>query len=121
MEFGEMVVQQRSKLKMTLRQFCRLANLDASNWSKTERGRKTPPQGKEKLMKIAEILEIKDDINLLEGFLDSAKIAASKLPDFVNNNKELKKMLPVYLRALDSTKLNKKELLKVINIIRGVK
>ena len=44
--FGEFIKQLRLQNRITLREFCRLAGIDPSNWSKIERGMLQPPKSK---------------------------------------------------------------------------
>jgi len=63
-KFGEYIKDLRVEKEITLREFCKTAGLDPSNWSKIERGIHTPPKSKE-------VLETKQEfeitINLLKG------------------------------------------------------
>ena len=46
-DFGRFVKEMRTRKGMSLREFCRLANLDPGNWSKVERGKFPPPKSRE--------------------------------------------------------------------------
>ena len=56
--FGDFIKEKRINKEITLREFCRQLELDASNWSKIERGVMSPPQDEEKLKQIAKVLGI---------------------------------------------------------------
>ena len=43
--FGDFIKEKRINKEITLREFCRQLELDASNWSKIERGVMSPPPG----------------------------------------------------------------------------
>ena len=58
--FGEYIRNLRIENNLTLREFCKSAKLDPSNWSKIERGIAPPPKSKIILHGIAEILHIDD-------------------------------------------------------------
>lgn len=49
--YGEFIKELRVKKEISLREFCKQIEMDASNWSKTERGLLAPPQDEEKLKK----------------------------------------------------------------------
>ncbi len=53
----------RIKQGITLREFCKSANLDPSNWSKIERNILQPPKSKEVLSTIANALNLKENQN----------------------------------------------------------
>ena len=56
--FGEFIKERRIARAITLRKFCQELDLDASNWSKVERGLLSPPQDEEKLRRIADLIGI---------------------------------------------------------------
>ena len=73
--FGDFIKKKRLEKKLSLREFCKLLNEDASNWSKVERGKAAPTKDAKKLEKIAHILGIKknsEDWNTLIDFADTA-------------------------------------------------
>ena len=57
-DFGRFVKEMRTRKGMSLREFCRLANLDPGNWSKVERGKFPPPKSRKVVSDIASILLI---------------------------------------------------------------
>ena len=57
--FGEFVKGKRIAKEISLRKFSLLIDVDASNWSKVERGLLSPPQDENKLELIARKLGIK--------------------------------------------------------------
>ena len=52
--FGEFIKKRRIDKGLGLREFCKQIEMDASNWSKVERGVLSPPQDEEKLRNIAQ-------------------------------------------------------------------
>ena len=42
--FGKFIKERRIEKGLTLREFCKLIEVDASNWSKIERGLLSPPK-----------------------------------------------------------------------------
>jgi transcriptional regulator with XRE-family HTH domain len=58
--FGEYLKGKRLEKDLTLRDFCRSAGEDPSNWSKVERGILPPPTDEARLTNIAGILGLED-------------------------------------------------------------
>ena len=119
--FGEYVKNKRMEKDLTLREFCRRLEEDASNWSKIERGIMGPPQDEGKLKKIAAILGIEEGSEEWYRFHDMAKIGAGIIPDYIMSEKEIVDALPVFFRTIGSVKPTKEELEDFIETIkRGI-
>jgi transcriptional regulator with XRE-family HTH domain len=119
--FGEYVKIKRLEKKLTLREFCRRLDEDASNWSKIERGIMGPPQDIGKLKKIATILDIAEGSAEWNRFRDLATVGAGIIPDYIMSDKEVVEVLPVFFRTVGSVKPTKEELKEFIETIkRGV-
>ena len=116
--FGEFIKERRIQKALTLREFCRLIETDASNWSKTERGLLPPPQNEEKLRKIAEILEIPIGSDLWFEMRDKAELDAGIIPTDILSDGEVLKSLPMFFRTIRSEKPSSEDLDKLIEIIR---
>ena len=117
--FGKFIKQQRLAKKLTLRNFCRQLNEDASNWSKVERGKISPPQDKQKLSKIASILGIVEGSQAWQDMFDYSAIDAGKIPDYLLSDKEIIDILPVFFRTVGNTKPTPEELKQLITTIRN--
>lgn len=98
MTFGEYVKNRRGALGLSLRQFCLRHRVDASNWSKLERGILPPPQH-DKLREYAEHLEIGEGSGEWYVFFDLAAAETGRLPEDLQGQELLKKM-PVFFRTL---------------------
>jgi transcriptional regulator with XRE-family HTH domain len=72
--FGVFLKEMRAKKGLTLREFCRLANLDPSNWSKVERGLLPPPKDRKVIGDIASVLFIAKDSEDWNRLFDLAAI-----------------------------------------------
>jgi transcriptional regulator with XRE-family HTH domain len=119
--FGEYVKKRRLEKDLTLREFCRRLEEDASNWSKVERGVMGPPKDKEKLKKIAAILDIKEQSNEWKELTDMASIGAGAIPEYIMSDKNIVDALPVFFRTIGSVKPTKEEIEELIKTIkRGV-
>ncbi|MCX6878709.1 MAG: helix-turn-helix transcriptional regulator [Verrucomicrobia bacterium] len=97
MKFGEFVKNRRIDAGLTLRSFCREIGMDASNWSKIERGIIPPPQDPAFLAKIACLLGLGDGERV--ELADSAAVARGQLPSDFQGADILAK-LPAFFRAI---------------------
>jgi len=118
MSFGAFIKEKRNKAGLSLREFCRILNEDASNWSKVERGILSPPQDEDKLKKIAKIVKIKAGSDDWKTLSDYANIDAGRIPDYLMSDKEVLKALPVFFRTIGSIKPTQEELSKLIETIK---
>jgi transcriptional regulator with XRE-family HTH domain len=116
--FGKFIKERRIKKELTLREFCKLIEVDASNWSKIERGLLAPPRSDYKLRKIAEILEIPVGSDLWFEMKDRAELDTGNIPSDIRSDKELIGQLPMFFRTIRSEKPSAEELDKLIDIIR---
>jgi transcriptional regulator with XRE-family HTH domain len=116
--FGDYVKNRRVEKELTLREFCRRLEEDASNWSKIERGVMGPPQDMGKLKKIANLLDIAEGSGEWEEFLDLARVGAGIIPDYIMSDKEVVDVLPVFFRTVGSVKPTKEKLEEFIETIR---
>ena len=112
---GEFVKNMRMKNRITLREFCRLAKIDPSNWSKIERGVLQPPKSKEVLDEIAQILKLEKGSEEYHLLFDLAAI--SFIPKDLVGDKSVVDKLPVFLRTLRGQPPTRKELEKLIEIL----
>ncbi len=116
--FGEYVKQKRLDRNLSLRMFCKILNEDASNWSKIERGKLSPPQDRKKLKKIAAILGIDESSNDWNTLIDTAYVDAGKIPDYLMSDKDIINALPVFFRTIGNEKPTPEELKRFIEKIR---
>ena len=117
--FGEFVKNLRIERDIGLREFCPRLSVDASNWSKIERGILSPPQDNEKLEQIAEILDIDLHSDLFDELKDKAAIDAGIIPKDILSDQETLRSLPLFFRTVRSEKPTSEELEKLIEKIRG--
>jgi transcriptional regulator with XRE-family HTH domain len=116
--FGEFIKERRINKGISLREFCKRIDIDASNWSKVERGLLAPPQDEERLKKIAQVLDIKVNSALLKELKDKANIDAGIIPEDILSDKKVLNSLPVFFRTVRSEKPTPEELDKLIAIIK---
>jgi len=116
--FGEFIKEKRIERGISLREFCKRIESDASNWSKVERGLLAPPQDEEKLRKIAQVLNIKFGSSLWEEMKDKANIDAGIIPEDILTDEKVLNSLPLFFRTLRSEKPTPEELDKLIDMVR---
>jgi transcriptional regulator with XRE-family HTH domain len=116
--FGEFIKENRIEKGLSLREFCKRIEVDASNWSKIERGLLAPPQEEEKLKKIAQVLDIKPKSPVWEEMKDKANIDAGIIPEDMRTDEKVMNSLPMFFRTLRSEKPTPEELDRLIDMIR---
>jgi transcriptional regulator with XRE-family HTH domain len=116
--FGEFVKERRIKKGISLREFCKLLEVDASNWSKVERNLLGPPQDEKKLIRIAQLLGIEVGSSTWTEMEDLASIGAGIIPEDIRSDERVLKSLPMFFRTLRSDKPSSKELDKLIEMVR---
>lgn len=114
--FANFIRGKRIAAGFTLREFCRLSGFDASNWSKIERGIKTPPQSKIVLDEIAVVLKIKEGCQEYKELMDLA--ALSTVPEELIES-EILEQLPVFFRTVRGEKPTAEELNTLITKIKS--
>jgi transcriptional regulator with XRE-family HTH domain len=111
--FHEFIKQKRVEKEITLREFCRAAELDPSNWSKVERGLADPPKSKEMLERISEALRLdKEEKNTL---LDLAMIES--IPMDLRPEENILEKLPLFFRTVRGEKPTEQELRDLIKAL----
>jgi len=116
--FGEFIKEKRIAKGMSLREFCKRMEIDASNWSKIERGLLAPPQDEEKLRNIARVLDIRIGSPLWKEMKDKANIDAGIIPEDILSDEKVLNSLPIFFRTIRSEKPNPEDLDKLIDMIR---
>jgi transcriptional regulator with XRE-family HTH domain len=116
--FGEFIKKLRSDQRLGLREFCIAAGCDPSNWSKTERGLLSPPQDQEVLNRISVILGLAENSKERELLFDYAAVDAGRIPQYVLEDAELVKRLPVFFRTATGKKPTAEELVQLAEILR---
>jgi transcriptional regulator with XRE-family HTH domain len=118
MTFGDLIKKIRTEKRLGLREFCLAADFDPSNWSKVERGVLSPPQDQKVLNRIAAILGLPENSKERENLFDFAAIDAGKIPQYVLDDAELVKRLPVFFRTATGKKPTVDELKKLAEILK---
>ena len=118
MTFGEFVRTKRLEVELGLREFCKLAETDPSNWSKVERGILPAPSDRDFLERIAKLLKLKKGTPDWFTFFDLASISQQKIPDDVYEDEDVISALPVFFRTVRGEKPSEEELDKLIDLLK---
>ena len=114
--FSDTVKSLRLEKRLTLRDFCEQAGLDASNWSKVERGINPPPGDLETLERLANFFGLTGAKKL--AFMDEAALQRREIPADVAENEVLQRALPAFFRAARGHELSEAELKELASDIR---
>lgn len=113
--FGKFVREIRIKNSITLREFCRNAKHDPSNWSKIERGIGQPPKSELILQNIAENLNIEEGT---EEYITLLELAAFEyIPTELLSNQSIVDKLPVLFRTVRGHKPSQEQLEELIKML----
>jgi len=118
MTFGQFVREKRLNVNISLREFCDLAKVDPSNWSKIERGRLPLMDDREKLEMIAGLIGLEHGTTEWLKFFDLAMIAQKKIPEELYSDEEVLSALPVFFRTVRGDKPTREELDKLIELLK---
>ena len=119
--FGEFIKEKRISKGISLREFCKRLKIDASNWSKVERGLLAPPQDQERLREIARALGIRFGSALWREMKDKANIDAGIIPEDILSDEKVLNSLPMFFRTIRSEKPTPEDLDKLIDMIKSVR
>jgi len=120
-KFGQLLKDLRIKRNLSLREICKLADYDASNWSKIEREKMPPPADKNTLIKWAKILGLSPNKKELNDFLDCAAIAQGIIPEDILTDADTVKLLPAFFRTIRDEKPTKQEIEALFKMIKNNK
>jgi len=118
MTFGEFVRTKRLEVELSLREFCKQAETDPSNWSKVERGILPAPANREFLESVAKLLKLKKGERDWFAFFDLAAISQQKIPDDVYEDENVLSALPVFFRTVRGERPSSEELDKLIALLK---
>ena len=115
--FNEYVKNLRLEKGISLREFCRRAGIDTSNWSKIERGILPPPKSKKVLESIREVLSLTESSDEYQTLKELTVIA--HIPAKILDNQTVIDKLPLFFRTLRGDKPTEKELDNLIKLLKG--
>jgi transcriptional regulator with XRE-family HTH domain len=117
-KFGLFLKELREKRGLSLREFCRLANLDPGNWSKVERGIFPPPKSRKVIDDISSVLLLERGSEERETLFDLAAIG--HIPSDFLADRGTEDRMTVFFRAANSSKdISAKEIRRLIGALRG--
>jgi transcriptional regulator with XRE-family HTH domain len=96
-KFGALLKEKRIEKELTLRDCCKMLEVDPSNWSKIERNINTAPK-EEVLGKWADFFDLAPVERQL--FFDLAAISRQSLPPDLLSDDEVAALLPVFFRGV---------------------
>lgn len=111
--FHQFVKEKRMEKQITLREFCRSAEVDPSNWSKIERGLAEAPKSKEFIDRIAAVLALNREE---KATLHDLAIIES-IPEDLRPEEEILEKLPIFFRTVRGDKPSEEELRELIRMI----
>lgn len=111
--FHQFIKEKRMEKQITLREFCRSAEVDPSNWSKIERGLSEAPKSKDFINRIATVLEL--DAEEKATLHDLAIIES--IPEDLRPDEEILEKLPIFFRTVRGDKPSEEELKQLIKLI----
>ena len=118
-QFGQHVKGLREKRGLSLREFCRLADLDPSNWSKVERGLLSPPRSRKVLNDIASVLLIPKDSEEWHMIFDMAAIG--HIPVDLVGGARVAERLPIFFRTARGAKMDANMIRELRELFGGKK
>ena len=118
-KFGKILKRLRIEKELSLREICKLASYDPSNWSKIERGVISPPSEEKTLRKWARILGLSKKPKEFQEFIDRARIAQGIIPQDILSKKDMVKCMPAFFRTLRNEKPTKEEIDRLIETVRN--
>jgi transcriptional regulator with XRE-family HTH domain len=115
MNFGNYVKERRIAAGRTLRNFCRDAAIDPSNWSKIERGILPPPDDARFLSRVADALALSGEQR--SEFLDLAALSRGRIPADLKDAELLGRM-PAFFRAIRGQEYTPEDFEKLLSDVR---
>lgn len=118
MNFGTKIKDLRIRAQMTLRNFAKRLDIDASNWSKIERGIIPPPAPETLIERITPILNLSAAES--QELLDLAAISRRELPADLQENTLLLSKMPAFFRAMKDREYTEEDLDRLIGDITKI-
>lgn len=120
MGFGTYFKKKRKETGLTLRQFCENKGLDAAYISRLENGIISPPRKRALIKSLATAIKIKEGSSEWVRFFDLAATSRGEFPkDIKENFPSVIKYLPAFLRSVKKKKIKKKDIEKLIKLIKN--
>lgn len=118
MNFGELLKDIRIAKGLTLRQCSERLRVDASNWSKIERGIVPAPKDPAIVDAWADALELTGDAR--RNLLDTAALSRRELPADIASDERVMAALPAFFRAARGSELDDAALKQFVEDVRAL-
>jgi transcriptional regulator with XRE-family HTH domain len=118
MSFGTLLKDLRIRRQLTLRACSSALGVDASNWSKLERGVNPAPRDADTLEQWARFLQIEGVER--QVFFDAAALSRQEIPPDLATDEKVLAALPAFFRTVRGTKLDEAKLREFIEDIRKI-
>jgi len=119
--FGEFLRAHRLKAGFGLRAFAEAAALQPSNLSNMEHGRIAPPQDREMLNRITDLLNLPEGSAERATLFDLAVRGRGRLPADVATFAARTPGIPVLLRTIENRGLSEKELARLTKYVNRIR
>ena len=116
MNFGELLKDARIRQRLTLRQCSADLGVDASNWSKIERGVNPAPKDIGVLEHWARFFKL--DHEQRQAFFDAAALSRSELPSDIATDERLLQALPAFFRAVRGAGMDEAKMAQFVQDLR---
>jgi transcriptional regulator with XRE-family HTH domain len=118
--FGDFIKARRLSLGLGLREFCLMLNVDASNFSKIERGRIEPPSPSSALFRnLIDALRLTDEPEEVKKLTIAAELQRGQVPKSALSDEEVRAKLPAFFRTLSGSPVSDAEREELIEMIRN--
>src|SRR3990170_4442183 len=121
MTFGEFLRAHRLKAGFGLRAFAEAAGLQPSNLSNIEHGRIAPPQDREVLNRIADLLNLSEESPERTTLFDLAVKGRDRLPADIAAFAARTPGIPVLLRTIENLGLSQEELAQLTKYVNRLR
>ena len=116
MKFNELLKSFRINLGITLRQCAADLGVDASNWSKLERGVNPAPKDVTVLKSWANYFRLKGEEEA--DFFSSAALSRKEIPNDIATDEKIMGALPAFFRSLRDSDMSDEKLQEFTNDLR---
>lgn len=118
MNFGQILKEVRINNRLTLRQCSAALGVDASNWSKLERGVNPAPKDIGILENWARFFHL--DANARQAFFDTAALSRHELPQDIATDARLLQTLPAFFRAVRGNEMDQSQMDQFVQDLRAL-
>ena len=118
MKFEQLLKDVRIRRRLTLRQCSADLGVDASNWSKIERGVNPAPKDIAVLENWATFFQLVGEER--QAFFDTAALSRRELPHDIATDARLLQALPAFFRAVRGSEMDQAKMEQFVQDLRSV-